>query len=490
MTLSASSSRLLHHWVFQGVAITLAGLAVEYGAQFTRSIVLTHRLDGVQFGIASAMAATLTLIDMSTGLGADRFLIQAKDGGSVAALAVAHTLTVGRGVLSGGLLLVLAFPTARLLNIPEYASGFAWLGVIPAIRGFEHLRLAQLQRQHRFLGSTLTAAAANAAGLLAVLAASAVTHDYRAVPWGLGLQAVFLVSGSHIGARCDYRLSMSRQGAERALRFGAPLMVNGLALAAMAQCDRLAVGHFLGVAALGHYTVAAMTFYLPTSLLLRLLVSVAQPRLSAAWHASPSGEFSRVYNRLNVLVAIAAGGFALGVALLGNLVLTKLFGSSYAVDALFLDVYGLFIFMRFAKTSINFGGLAMGRTKDLMFSNLPGIGTLLIACLVLSAWRSLLVVALTSLLGEIIGTLVACYRLRAAISIARFGRSFLLAVPLPVLSGLWVVMADPSGPQRLAVFVGVIALALVVWAVQGSARTLTHSAVWFPRLGLTSGRLK
>ncbi len=480
--------RALQHWALQSTAVILAALAVEYGVQFARSVVLTHNLDRVQFGVASAMAATLTLVDMSTGLGADRYLVQAKEGGSQAALAAAHAITIARGFLSGLLLLLLAIPASRLLHIPELAAGFACLGVIPVIRGFEHLWLAQQQRQHRFLGSSLAASCANATGLVGVIAASALTHDYRAVPIGLGLQAVALVLGSHVGAGCRYRISISPQALGRALQFGAPLMINGLALAAVAQCDRLAVGHFLGVATLGHYTVAAMTFYLPSSLLLRLLMAVAQPRLSSAWHDSPAGDFRRLYYRLNGLIAAVAGSFALGVALAGNMLLTALFGVGYAVSREFLFVYGIFVFVRFAKTSVNFAGLAMGRTRDLMLSNLSGVPMLLVACSVLPAWPSLVVVALTALLGELIGTAVACYRLRAAVDFVAFSRSFLLALSLPVVSGAWVLLSDPSVAQRLAALMVVCGLAIpVLSAVLLGPAALGGSE---PRLRLAPGRSK
>lgn len=464
MTLPAPPASLLRHWAVQGAAITFAGLAVEYATQFGRSMVLTHQLDRTQFGIASAMAATLTLVDMSTGLGADRYLVQARAGGSETALAVAHTLTVCRGFLSGGLLVVLALPTSRLLGIGGYAIDFACLAIIPIIRAFEHLRLAQLQRQHLFCRSALATSFANAIGLAAVLIVSALTHDCRAVPLGMGAHALALVAASHLAARCRYRLAFSPQALEQALRFGLPLMINGLALAAVAQCDRLAVGHFLGVTALGHYTVAAMTFYLPTSLLLRLLMSVAQPRLSAAWHASPAGDFPSVFDRLNRMVAATAAGFSLGVMLCGNLVLQTLFGAGFVVSNSFLFIYGLFVFLRFAKTSINFGGLAMGRTKDLMVSNLPGFATLLLSSAALSTWPYLVSVACTSLLGEVAGIALACDRLRADLDAGRFCLSFAIAMPLPVLSGLLMILAHPASWMRVAACAAALIILVVLAA--------------------------
>ncbi len=96
----------------------------------------------------------------------------------------------------------------------------------------------QVQRGHRFGPWAAASVVSSVAGLGAVCAAIWVLHDHRAVVWRLSAQALAMVAATHALAAVPYRLSLAAVPLQRALRFGVPLMVNGLALAAMAQLDR------------------------------------------------------------------------------------------------------------------------------------------------------------------------------------------------------------------------------------------------------------
>jgi O-antigen/teichoic acid export membrane protein len=444
------------HWILRGAAVITAAVAVEYGTQFLRSVALSRLLGPTEFGIASAMAIMWALVDMSTGLGADRYLVQAKDGDSESALAVAHALTLARSSLSATLLALLAYPTAHLLGVPQCSSSFAWLAVVPLIRGFEHLRLEQLQRAHRFWPWATASAMTNVLGLIVGTCAAFVLRDHRAVLWGLATQAVTVVVATHIFAGLKYRISLAAEPAVRALRFGLPLMLNGLALATLGQFDRLVVGSFLGVAMLGRYGLATMMFYLPTILLARVAVSVLQPRLSAAWHDSPLWVFPRLFRQLNAAIAVTAALGGALVAIAGNPVLGFVFGPAYAVNDMFFGIFSLAIFVRFAKISGNLAGLAMGRTMDLMWSNMPSALGLVGTVIGLSLMPSLVVAALGLLAGEFLGALTAFILLGRNLNIASgiLAAPFLLACPIPCGAAIWIALAQPSYAIRGVVVCG------------------------------------
>ncbi len=446
------------HWMFRGAAVVTAALVVEYATQFGRSIALTRSLAPAEFGIASAMAILLTLIDMSTGIGADRFLVQARDGDSSEALAVAHTLTLLRSLLNAALVVLLAVPTALILGVPQATGSFFWLAAIPLVRGFEHLRLGQMQRGQRFLPWAGASASANVIGLIAVTCASLVLRDHRAVLWGLGTQTVALVLATHICAGTRYRISFAAGPAMRALRFGVPLMLNGLALAALSQFDRLAVGSILGVAQLGRYGLAAMMFYLPTSLLLRVTMTVLQPRLSAAWHDSPLWRFPAMFRQFNSVMAVVGALAGATVVIGGAPLLAIVFGRVYAVGDVFFAVYGFAVFMRFAKGSANFGGLAIGRTMDMMLSNIPGALGLLVTIVGLKLMPALVVAAAGSVVGESLGAGAAFGLLARHLNVPARAcwTPFAMALPLPCAAAAWVLLAQPSYTARLIVL-GVLA---------------------------------
>ena len=459
--------RGLNHWAFRGAAVISAALAVEYATQFGRSIALSHLLGPTEFGIGSAMVILWVLVDMSTGLGADRYLVQAGEGGSEVSLAAAHTVTVLRNVLSAGLILLMAYPTASLLGVPQARSSFLWLAAVPLIRGFEHLRLSQRQRDEVFWPWALAIGATNIFGLAVVTAAAFVLHDHRAVLWSLAAQAIGLVISTHMLARVPYRLSVARLPVRQALHFGLPLTLNGLALAAIGQADRLAVGSFLGVAALGRYGLATMMFYLPTSLIMRVLGSALAPRLAAAWHSSPGWGFPALFRSFSLGIASVAVLLSAAVALLGSPLTTLLFGHAYFVSDGFFAILSFAVLMRFAKITLNAAGLAMGRTVDIMLSNLPSALGLAATIGGIALFPSLAAAACGAVIGETLGAATAFILLRPFLGggAVRSWMPLLAMLPLPLLAAAWCAFSDPPVEIRVVALAGAAVVLLATTPV-------------------------
>ena len=456
------------HWAVRGAAVIMAALAVEYLTQFGRSLVLSHMLNPVEFGTGSALVILWVLIDMSTGVGADRYLVQATEGGTPEALAAAHTVTLIRNGLSACLILALALPTSYFLAVPQARTSFLWLAAVPLIRGFEHLGITQSQRENRFGRWATAVGSTHVFGLCAVTAASTVLRDHQAVLWSLAAQATALVLSTHSLARSRYRVSLKWAAVQRALRFGLPLTINGLALAAIGQVDRLAVGSFLGVAQLGRYGLATMLFFLPVSLVARLMNAALTPRLALAWRRSPTAEFPHLFRQISLGVAVLAVLLGTVVAVAGNPLVSLLFGRAYVVEDSFFAILSLVVLMRFAKITLNFAGVAMGKTTDVMLSNMPNAFGLAVTIIGLMWWPHLTTAATGALVGETLGAASAFLLLRRHFH-GRVGTLWLpifAIVPVPCCAAAWCGTVSPNAGARaaalgLAAVLIVISLALV-----------------------------
>ncbi len=466
--LSFSIQKALNHWALRSAAVVMAALAIEYITQFGRSIALSRLLGPTEFGIGSAIVILWVLVDMSTGVGADRYLIQASDGDTGEALAAVHAVTLIRNVLSSCLILVMAFPTASLLGIPQARGSFLWLAVIPLIRGFEHLELTQRQRRQQFLPWALAIGSTNIFGLASVTVAAFVCRDHRAVLFSLAAQAVGLVATTHLLARAPYRISRCRAPVLRTLRFGLPLMLNGLSLAAMGQIDRLTVGSFLGVIQLGRYGLATMLFFLPVSLIARILNSTFTPKLAVAWHRSPGTEFPWQFRKVCLGMAALAIPISAAVALAGRPLVALIFGSAYTVEDSFFSIIALVVMMKFAKVTFNFGGIAMGKTRDVMLSNIPNACGLAVTVGGLTLYPHLSAAAIGALVGETLGAFAAFMLLKRHLRDERFlsWLPILSVVLLPCIAAGWCCAMSPQVKTRvvalgLAGLFAVVGLAIV-----------------------------
>jgi O-antigen/teichoic acid export membrane protein len=311
-----------------------------------------------------------------------------------------------------------------------------------------HLGITQMQRSGRFLPAAAAEAIGALLGLLASAVAAFVAHDYRAVLWGLGVQAAAAVLLSQLFARgIPYRFSADRRLMRDALRFGVPLLLNGLALAAAFQLDRIVIGAWLGVVELGIYGLWMALFLQPVSLLLRLANTALQPRLSEAWHADRPGSFQVLaWKTGRYLAAFGAAGAAVA-ACAGAPLLYRMFGPGYAASDIFLVLLaGGGIFMRLCRGALNLLGLAIGRTTDLMISNIVGAAALPITVAAFYVYPHVESAAFAGLLGEVLTCVVAMLLLRkhcgqAAVTVLR---SFAIAGLIPAAVGLAVLVADPS----------------------------------------------
>ncbi len=352
--------------LIRGSAVIAIGLTFELGFQFARTIILARLLGATEFGLVASINVLIAIVDMATFIGTDRYLVFTPDGGRQHTLDVAHTLTVLRGLICSAATFILAVPTASLLGAGDYWAGFAIISITPLIRSAAHLGVVQVQRSNCFWPSALTDSAAMLLGLLAAVIAAFVAPDHRAIIWGLCAQATGSVVFSHILARKQpYRFSFDREPMREALRFGLPLMGNGLALAAVYQLDRIIVGAWLGVAVLGLYGLGVTLMLQPITLLLRLSTTLLQPRLSRAWHSDRSGVFEVHVRALGRFSAILGGAGAVATACVGAPLLRLVFGASYTASDIFFVMMAGIVFVRFSRGAVNLLGLSIGQTSGL-----------------------------------------------------------------------------------------------------------------------------
>lgn len=429
-----------------GGSVVAAGLVLELGSQFARTMLLARVLGATEFGLVISINMLAALADMFSFIGVDRYLVYSAEGGG-RELAVAHALGWLRGLLSAGVLIALAWPTAAAIGARDAAPGFMIAAVAPLLRGGAHLGVVQMQRAGRFWPSAAADAGGALLGLAVAVAAAMVAPDHRAILWALGAQAGGSLLLTHFFARdVAYRLSFDRTRMREALRYGLPLLANGLALAAAFQLDRMIVGSWLGIVSLGVYGLSVTLLLQPVALLVRLATTTLQPRLSAAWHADPSGAFPRLVYQLARWSALFGGAGAAATACIGAPALRLMFGASFSVSDAFFVSMAAVLLVRLNRGALNLLDLAIGRTRDLMVSNIVGASALpaMIGAFYLHA--GLASASLGVLVGEILAFAVADALLLGPCRNAHRGirRSMGVAAIIPGALGIWVLAVHPQ----------------------------------------------
>jgi O-antigen/teichoic acid export membrane protein len=376
-----------------------ASAALEIALPFARMLLLSRALPLSELGFASALTTAYALYDQITDIAVHRYVYAEKRAHLEAALAGAHGLLALRGLLLAGAALALAPLAAALFGLSGGAGDFAALAGPLLIRGFEHLAPKVAERDYRF-GPQLRAGLFGAGlSLIGLVAALSLGREHQALTASLYGLALGQTAASHFYAGAPYRLALSGPAFGKALRFGAPLMANGLGLAVAAQGDRVLVGALLGPETLGLYAVAMLAVLVPVTLVQRVMGALA----GAALYNARDDRSAKI--RLIARAAPAVGALYACATLAGaNVLIALVFGPRFVLPPLALTLLCASALPRIARAEPFTSLLLLDqRTRQAALGNLSALAALVLSGALMLARPC----AESALVGRVIGEALA-----------------------------------------------------------------------------------
>lgn len=427
---------------------------------FARNAIVARFLPIDDFGVAATFVITLSLLDMLTDLGAERFLIQSKDGDEERfqrSLQLTHFVI---GLFKAAVIFLSAGVLAGVFNAPEAGWAFQCLAAVPLVRGLAHLDKNRVQRQMRFGPQTGVDVASQGIALALAFPLAWWLRDYSAVLWLSLTQVAMSVVLSHLIASRPYRWALEPAYLRQALRFGWPLLINGALLAAIMLGDRFLIASEYTKEELAFYSAAAMLVMVPTGIVANVARSLFLPPMSRA--QDDPAQFARratvAIEGLGLIAACAIVGFSL----MGAAVAAVVYGGPYAAAGGFVSVLGAAQAIRMLRIAPNIAAMARGDTQNPMWSNVARAAVLPAAVVFALQQRDPMWIAFVALGGELVAiafaTVLLHVRQRAGLAAA------LRVLGLSLLAALVSIGAHRLSPgdAGLARSIGMTALALVV----------------------------
>jgi len=414
-------------WIARSSILSIAP-AAEFASRFLRTVILSRVLVPEEFGSAVAITVMLGLAGLVTDVSLDKFTM-VSEGGDSQTLPAVHVLSIARGALVALVLAVTGPATAALFGVPQFAGSFIIAASIPFISSFSHLGIKQVQRRYVYLPDALATAFANLAALLILIPALFVFHDHRAIVASFMVEATVYVVASHVLAREPYLIRSNNAILRAALKFGFPLLVNGIGLAVITQMDRALVGHWFGVDTLAIYAVILSISITPVSLILRVFGTASLSYLISAKRTDPNGV--RNYHLLVFFFGLVATSYMLFVATTSDALTPLIFGRKYTVGLNVHILISMIVFLRIqcagAPTNLL---LATGRTRELAIINLSrafGLGCAIVFVLLVPDFSLML---LGFLIGDVISLILFFVVSSARVTSDRSDAAIDLAVAL------------------------------------------------------------
>ena len=397
----------------------LLGLAhiIETALPFLRNVALVRLMEPREFALSLTLSTIVAIAELATDLGASSYAVK-MDEDDRAALDTLHAIAVLRAALAGSAVALLAVPLAHLFDSSGAATAFALCGLAIAIKGFSQLTIKQLGRHGDFLPEALTIILSQAVWTVALIWFASIWPNHRAAVGGLLVYALGFVAASHVLAGARYRFGWDKDVAGKVMRFGLPLILNGVALAVTSLGDRVVVGARLGLETFALYGPLTTTAAVPRGAALSYVANLSMPKIIRAIEAGGSGrEAMRGWTATISLLGLV---FGLGYLGLAGPTIGLVFGAVYTPSVDLTTLMGLLLFCRIIITGPVPLAIATGRTWFVT-------GSSLIAAISLFPASLSLVFSGLSVTGGLIlflATMVAVESVGLAVIIALTRRAF------------------------------------------------------------------
>ncbi len=461
--------------LLKGGALLFIGHASAQLLGFIRYFIVARLLVPADFGVAAVLAATLSVLDLASELSVDKLLVQARNGDEPGLMRTVHLVTIVRGLVIGLILWAAAAPIAALMDVPEATPAFEALAIVPLIRGFFHMDVKRFQRAYRFAPDVGVTIASQLAGTLVAVLTAWWFRDYWAILWGTVAQSIVFMVGSHLLADQRYRVGLDRQALHQTLKFGWPLMLNGIVLAVAAQGDRLLIGAEVGMAELGIYAAAAMLMTMPTMLMSKVISSLTLPWIAAVQDDPP--QLSQRLRIFGAALAVATLVIYLPLMLLGSPVITLIFGEEYRPPVMLTGWLAMGLALRFLRVWPMAALLGQAKTRILLVVNCIRPVGLLVAAFVLAAGGTLVDAAAALVTGEALALIAGIWGIRDSQLTSWPSRLAPMAVVLASLSAClaWLGLNGAAPSLVSLILVTMIAVPASSAAVLFVAPTLRKS---------------
>lgn len=386
--------------------LILSGNAANALFLLVRNLLVARLISVEHYGIAATFALALAIVEMTSAFGLQQQMIQDRRGEDPDFQAALQAFQVLRGLVNAVILYLLATPFAAFMGVEDQTWALQLVVVVLVFNGFVHFDLHRMTRSMRFGPAAMAAALAPLAALAAVWPLYLIFGDYRVMLWSMIVQAAATTLMSHLVAERPYRLRFDRAVMAGSLRFGWPLMADGVLLFLVFNGERLIVGHALGMEPLALFSMAMTLTLTPALLLQKSAGNFFLPLLSAA--ADRPDAFHRLAMATLQGHLLLAGLLVLGVVFVGGPFVHLALGEKYADIVPLLTLLSVMQGLRIAKGGAITISLALAWTMNGVIGNIPRL--LGLPLVWYAAMHDVGVIHLIwiGVVGEFIGLFVSC----------------------------------------------------------------------------------
>jgi O-antigen/teichoic acid export membrane protein len=429
----------------KGTLIIGAGRMIDRALQLLRNIIVARLVSPEDFGIAALFVMTVSFLEMISNLAVDTLLIQSPLGEESSFQKTSQLMMAARGFGVALMLLLFAEPAAKLFDISKATWAFRLLAVVPLIRGLAHQDMIRFQRKLNFKPVLITDVSSQLISVSIAWPLAVWLGDYSAILYLIIVQNLARTVVSHIMAERSYTWGWEPIHARQIIKFGWPLLINGVLLFLIMQGDRFVIGAADNLFERETYSKTLLGFYSAAFVLsaaifegiYSVLTPVMLPLLSSVQEFRE--QFQKRYRFCILIAASISGPLGIFFILMGGWLMVLVYGDQYLAGTPLIIWLGATQSIRLLRSASITIALSKGDSTNPTISNMFRAFSFALAFIFAARGADIVWIAASSLVGELLATVVSISMLkyRLAIPIKYFLLPFILSLTGLILAAVF-----------------------------------------------------
>ena len=403
---------MLHDKIKSSAAILGLSQIARAALRFARVVIIARILTPEDFGIAATFWITTGILMAITELGIEKIIIQDDKGDDSHFGAVAQLLLALRGLFLACVILIFSPEIAAFFDAREATNEFMLLALLPLMTGLQHRDLIRKQRTMDFKPLVKSLIVPEVIITLLAYPAAVYFNDYRAFIYLSILAGIIKLWVSFNLAERPYLLSWDNAIVLKTLKFGWPLMINGILMLLTLQGDKLVISQFYSKAELGFFAIAfGFATIVPNSLGM-VTTQIVLPYLSRLKNDANRLILNLEYfNRILLLTSVAV---VVVIFFHGEIITRIIYGERYLDSAALIKVITVVFFIRLLRQVPNTLAIVHADTWMVMVSNVVRQVALILALTLAVFGVDLIWIASSGLAGELLAyiAIVVLHRIK------------------------------------------------------------------------------
>ncbi len=360
----------LRRLAVRGSIYEMAGYGAAQVIRLGSNLVLTRLLYPQAFGLVALVTIFNQGLVMLSDVGLEPAVIQNARGDEPRFLNTAWTIQIIRGFILYAIALACAYPLALFFDEPSL-FGLNVVGSLAVIiTGFHSTSLYTLRRH---LGAARINLIELGAQVAAVVVMIPLAYAWRS-PWALVAGVLASSVAKMVASHCidvGYRNKLAWDPESRAAitNFGKWIVAASAVFFISRQGDRVLVGHFLGVAELGVYSIGIMLSEAISNPLTRVTHGILYPILSRV-HREDSSRLGASYYRARLGLDALSQPVLGALTILGPFVIETLYDNRYTEAGWILSAFATRVAMMCVQAPCETCLFSIGQTRYGLYQNL------------------------------------------------------------------------------------------------------------------------